>query len=181
MLRTTKAKFLLPFHGEERMLVIFEEMAVAEGYDPSAVTISRVGDVIEITPNSVEIVDSIPCEPVFVDGSLVGTIDEVVLRDRQTLSGDGVVTIVATVDGGSGKLIAGPEVISRGFVYAQNSPELIDQIRERSLLILREFGGNSSQDVAGLSRQLRNNISAFLQKQTGLRPMVLPVVLEAGE
>jgi ribonuclease J len=181
MLNTTKAKFLLPFHGEERMLVIFEEMAVAEGYDPSAVTISRVGDVIEITPDGVEIVDSIPCEPVFVDGSMVGTIDEVVLRDRQTLSGDGVVTIVATVDGGSGELIAGPEVVSRGFVYAQNSPELIEQVRERSLLILREFAGNSGQDAAGLSRQLRNNISSYLQKQTGLRPMVLPVVLESGE
>ncbi len=179
LMRTVKARFLLPFHGEERMLVIFEEMAVADGYDPSAVTISRVGEVIQITPDSVEVIDSIPCEPVFVDGSLVGTIDEVVLRDRQTLSGDGVVTIVATVDGESGKLIAGPEVISRGFVYAQNSPELIEQIRERSEGILREFAGNSAQDSAGLSRQLRNNISAFLQKQTGLRPMVLPVVLES--
>ena len=115
----------------------------------------------------------------FVDGSIVGEIDEVVLRDRQTLSGDGMVTIVATVDGDSGELVAGPEVISRGFVYAQNSPELIEQVRERSLLILREFAGNSSQDVAGLSRNIRNNISAYLQKQTGLRPMVLPVVLEA--
>ncbi len=179
MMRTVKARFLLPFHGEERMLVIFEEMAVADGYDPDVITISRVGEVIQITPDSVEVMDSIPCEPVFVDGSLVGTIDEVVLRDRQTLSGDGVVTIVATVDGESGKLIAGPEVISRGFVYAQNSPELIEQIRERSEGILREFAGNSAQDSAGLSRQLRNNISAFLQKQTGLRPMVLPVVLES--
>lgn len=179
LMRTVKARYLLPFHGEERMLVIFEEMAVADGYDPDAITISRVGEVIQITPNSVEVIDSIPCEPVFVDGSLVGTIDEVVLRDRQTLSGDGVVTIVATVDGESGKLIAGPEVISRGFVYAQNSPELIEQIRERSEGILREFAGNSAQDSAGLSRQLRNNISAFLQKQTGLRPMVLPVVLES--
>ncbi len=179
LMRTTKAKFLLPFHGEERMLVIFEEMAVAEGYDPAAITISQVGDVIEITADGVKIVDTIPCEPVFVDGSIVGEIDEVVLRDRQTLSGDGMVTIVATVDGDSGELIAGPEVISRGFVYAQNSPELIEQVRERSLLILREFAGNSSQDVAGLSRNIRNNISAYLQKQTGLRPMVLPVVLEA--
>jgi ribonuclease J len=181
MLRNTKARFLLPFHGEERMLVIFEELAVAEGYDPSAVTISKVGDVIQITPDGVEIVDSIPCEPVFVDGSMVGTIDEVVMRDRQTLSGDGVVTIVATVDSGSGALIAGPEVISRGFVYAQNSPELIDQVRERSLLILREFAGNSGQDVGVVSRQIRNNVSAYLQKQTGLRPMVLPVVLESGD
>ncbi|MEZ4531981.1 MAG: ribonuclease J [Thermomicrobiales bacterium] len=179
LMRTTKAKFLLPFHGEERMLVIFEEMAAAEGYDPAAITISQVGDVIEITADGVKIVDTIPCEPVFVDGSIVGEIDEVVLRDRQTLSGDGMVTILATVDGDSGELIAGPEVISRGFVYAQNSPELIEQVRERSLLILREFAGNSSQDVAGLSRNIRNNISAYLQKQTGLRPMVLPVVLEA--
>ena len=92
---------------------------------------------------------------------------------------DGVVTIVATVDGDSGELVAGPEVISRGFVYAQNSPELIEQVRERSLLILREFAGNSGQDVAGLSRQIRNSVSSYLQKQTGLRPMVLPVVLES--
>jgi len=91
------------------------------------------------------------------------------------------VTIVATVDRDSGALMAGPEVISRGFVYAQNSPELIGQIRERSEGILREFAGNSSQDVAGVSRQLRNNVSAYVQKQTGLRPMVLPVVLESSD
>lgn len=178
MLKTTQAKYLLPFHGEERMLVIFEDMAVAEGYDPSAVTISKVGDVIEIRPSGVEITGSIPCEPVFVDGSLVGTIDDVVLRDRQTLSGDGMVTIAATLDE-SGELIAGPEIVSRGFVYAQNSPELIDQIRYRVIDLLRVYAGNSSMDVGGLNRQIRNNISAFLQKQTGLRPMVLPVVFEA--
>ena len=178
MLKTTKARYLLPFHGEERMLVIFEDMAIAEGYDPSAVTITKVGDVIEISPNGVQITGSIPCEPVFVDGSLVGTIDDVVLRDRQTLSGDGVVTIVATLDE-SGELIAGPEIVSRGFVYAQNSPELIDQIHNRVVDLLRVYAGNSSMDLGGLNRQIRNNISAFLQKQTGLRPMVLPVVLEA--
>ncbi len=177
MLKSTRAKYLLPFHGEERMLVIFEDMAIAEGYDPSAVTISKVGDVIEISPNGVQITGSIPCDPVFVDGSLVGTIDDVVLRDRQTLSGDGVVTIAAALDE-SGELIAGPEIVSRGFVYAQNSPELIDQIHNRVVDLLRVYPGNSSMDLGGLNRQIRNNISAFLQKQTGLRPMVLPVVLE---
>lgn len=181
MMKTANAKFLLPFHGEERMLVIFEEMAVSEGYDPSAVTISKVGDVIEITPKGVKITGSIPCEPVFVDGSLVGIIDGVVLRDRQTLAGDGVVSIVAMLDGGSGVLLAGPEVVSRGFVYAQNSPELMEQIRERTEGIIRGYSGNSAIDLAGLNRQIRNNISAFLQKQTGLRPMVLPVVLETDE
>jgi ribonuclease J len=178
MLKATRAKYLLPFHGEERMLVIFEDMAIAEGYDPSAVTISKVGDVIEISPNGVQITGSIPCEPVFVDGSLVGTIDDVVLRDRQALSGDGVVTIAAALDE-SGELIAGPEIVSRGFVYAQNSPELIDQIHNRVVDLLRVYSGNSAMDLGGLNRQIRNNISAFLQKQTGLRPMVLPVVLEA--
>ncbi|MCA9859972.1 MAG: ribonuclease J [Thermomicrobiales bacterium] len=181
MVRVAKPRFLLPFHGEERMLVIFEEMAITEGYDPSAITISRVGDVIEITPDAVQIVDSIPCDPVFVDGSIVGSIDDVVLRDRQTLSGDGMVTIAATVDRDSGTLIAGPEVMSRGFVYAQNSPELIEQVRERATTILREFAGNSAQDLPGVGRQIRNNVSSYLQKQTGLRPMVLPVILETAE
>lgn len=178
MLKTAEAKYLLPFHGEQRMLVIFEEMAVIEGYDREAVTISKVGDIVEISPDSVRITGSIPCEPVFVDGSLIGSIDDVVLRDRQTLSGDGVVIVAATVDADSGELIAGPEIVSRGFVYAQNSPELIEQIRERSEGILRNFPGNSSLDLPGLNRQLRNNLSSYLQKQTGLRPMVLPMVLE---
>lgn len=181
LLLACKAQYLLPFHGEERMLVLFEDLALAEGYRPEDVTIARVGDVIEISRDGVRIAGSIPCEPVFVDGSLVGTIDEVVLRDRQALSGDGIVMIVATLDGESGEVVAGPEVLSRGFVYAQNSPELIEQIRERSDGILRGYAGNSSQDVPGLSRQLRNNISAYLQKQTGMRPMVLPVVLETGQ
>jgi ribonuclease J len=139
-----------------------------------------VGDVIEISAKGVEITGSIPCDPVFVDGSLVGTIDDVVLRDRQTLSGDGVVTIAATLDE-SGELIAGPEIVSRGFVFAQNSPELIEQVRERVTDLLRSYASNSSIDLPGLNRQIRNNISAYLQKQTGLRPMVLPVVLESGD
>lgn len=178
MLRSVRARHLLPFHGEERMLALFEDLAISEGYAPDAVTIANVGDVIEITPDGVRIVDSIPCEPVFVDGSMIGSIDEVVLRDRQTLSGDGVVTVAATIDGDSGELLAGPEIISRGFVYAQNSPELIEQIRERAEGILRNYAGNSALDRPGLERQLRNNLSAYLQKQTGLRPMVLSVVLE---
>lgn len=178
MLRTTRAKYLLPFHGEERMLAIFEEMAIAEGYDPDAVTLAKVGDVIEISPGGVRITGSIPCEPVFVDGALIGSIDEVVLRDRQTLSGDGVVSIVATVGEGC-EIVAGPEIVSRGFVYAQNSPELIEQVRERVEGILRGYTGCESLDLPALNRQIRNNISSYLQKQTGLRPMVLPVVLEA--
>lgn len=178
MLRTTRAKYLLPFHGEERMLAIFEEMAIAEGYDPDAVTLAKVGDVIEISPDGVRITGSIPCEPVFVDGALIGSIDEVVLRDRQTLSGDGVVSIVATVGEGC-EIVAGPEIVSRGFVYAQNSPELIEQVRERVEGILRGYAGCESLDLPALNRQIRNNISSYLQKQTGLRPMVLPVVLEA--
>jgi len=178
MLKTTRAKYLLPFHGEERMLAIFEEMAIAEGYDPDAITLAKVGDVIEISPDGVRITDAIPCEPVFVDGSLVGSIDEVVLRDRQTLSGDGVVSIAATVGAGC-EIVAGPEIVSRGFVYAENSPELIAQVRERVEGILRGYAGCELLDLPALNRQIRNNISSYLQKQTGLHPMVLPVVLGA--
>lgn len=76
--------------------------------------------------------------------------------------------------------MAGPEVVSRGFVYAQNAPELIELTRQRAEGILREYSSNGSLDVPGLSRQLRNNLSSFLFKQTGMRPMVLPVVLETA-
>lgn len=181
MMEAVHARYLLPFHGEERMLAIFEEMAIGAGYEPDAVTLSKVGDVIEITSDGVRITDSIPCEPVFVDGSMVGSIDDVVLRDRQTLSGDGVVIAAATLDGESGEVVAGPEIVSRGFVFAQNSPELIEQIRERVDGILRGYAGNSELDLPGINRQIRNNLSSYLQKQTGLRPMVLPVVIETGE
>lgn len=180
LMGAVQARYLLPFHGEERMLVLFQELAVAEGYEPDRITLSKVGDVIEITPESVKITGSIPCEPVLVDGSMVGTIEEVVLRDRQTLSGDGIVTIFATLDGESGELTSGPEVVSRGFVFAQNSPEIIEQIRQRSEEILRESAGDSSVDLAGVSRRLRNNLSGYLNKQTGMRPMVLPVILESA-
>lgn len=180
MMAAAQARFVLPFHGEERMLVLFEDLAISEGYAPEDVTICRVGDVLEVSARGVEVTGSIPCDPVFVDGSMVGTIDDVVLRDRQTLSGDGVVTVVATLDGSSGEVVAGPEVVSRGFVYAQNAPELIELTRQRAEGILREYSSNGSLDVPGLSRQLRNNLSSFLFKQTGMRPMVLPVVLETA-
>jgi ribonuclease J len=180
MVELTKARHFLPFHGEHRHLALFEDLISDLGLPNEMVTIADVGEVIEIGQDHVEIAGRIPADPVYLDGALMGTAEDVVLHDRQIMGDDGVVMIVVTLDRESGSILVGPEVMSRGFALAGDSRELLDATRERVIDVLLAYSSdNHKVDVSALSRLIRNRTLDFLHKETGLRPLVLPAVMEA--
>ncbi len=179
VIELTRPKHVMPFHGEQRMLAFYADLIQELGMSLDQYTRVEVGDVVEITPETVKIVDHITASPVYVDGGSVGEVGDVVIRDRQVLADDGIVMVVVGVDRETGEIVAGPELVTRGFVHVGESTELLDATRKRVQDVLGNYvGDRHSEDAQHLSRQLRNATQQFLQKETGRRPMVLPMVME---
>ncbi|MCC6945823.1 MAG: ribonuclease J [Thermomicrobiales bacterium] len=179
VIELTRPQHVMPFHGEQRMLALYADLALEHGMGSDRFTRVEVGDIVEVTPDSVQIVEHISATPVYVDGGSVGEIGEVVLRDRQVLADDGIVLAVVAVDRETGAIVAGPELVTRGFVHAGESAELLESAKQRIVDVLGNYtGDHHSEDGQYLSRQLRNATQQYLQKETGRRPMVLPMVME---
>ncbi|MBX3071747.1 MAG: ribonuclease J [Thermomicrobiales bacterium] len=179
VIELTRPQHVMPFHGEQRMLALYADLALEHGMGSDRFTRVEVGDIVEVTPDSVQIVEHISATPVYVDGGSVGEIGEVVLRDRQVLADDGIVLAVVAVDRETGAIVSGPELVTRGFVHAGESAELLESAKQRIVDVLGNYtGDHHSEDGQYLSRQLRNAAQQYLQKETGRRPMVLPMVME---
>ncbi len=179
VIELTRPRHVMPFHGEQRMLALYADLALEHGIASERFTRAEVGDVVEMTPEGVKIVDHISASPVYVDGASVGEVGEVVIRDRQALADDGIVMVVVCVDRDTGSIVAGPELVTRGFVHVGESTSLLDATKDRILQVLGGYTGDQhSEDGQYLSRQLRNATQQFLQRETGRRPMVLPMVME---
>ena len=179
MLALTKPKFFMPVHGEFRMLRAHATTAEQQGVQPDHIILPANGDVVELTKNSVKVRDTVPAGAVFVDGSGIGDVGNVVLRDRKTLSEDGLFIAVVAVNRETGALVSGPEIISRGFVYVRENEQLIAQARE---LVKKAVLQCQEQHVAGewgeLKSAIRSCVRNFLYQQTKRNPMILPVILE---
>ncbi len=179
VLLLTRPQHCLPFHGEHRMLALYADLALEHGLGSDKVTIAEVGDVVAVTPERVEKQGRVPASPVYVDGGTVGEVGDVVIRDRQALADDGIVMVVVSVDRESGEIVAGPELVTRGFVHVGESTELLEATKQRIRDVLGDYtGDHHSEDGQYLSRQLRNATQQFLHRETGRRPMVLPMVME---
>lgn len=179
VIELTRPQHVMPFHGEQRMLALYADLALEHGLGADQYTRVEVGDVVEVTPEAVAIVDKIAASPVYVDGGSVGEVGDVVIRDRQALADDGIVMVVVSVDRETGAIVAGPELVTRGFVHVGESTELLDATKQRIRDVLGDYTGNHhTEDGQYLSRQLRNATQQFLQRETGRKPMVLPMVME---
>jgi ribonuclease J len=179
VLRLTRPRHVLPFHGEHRMLALYGDLAREHGMNDDQITLAEVGDVVKVTPDAVGIVDRVAASPVYVDGESVGDVGEMVIRDRRALADDGIVMVVVSVDRETGEIVAGPELVTRGFVHAGESTELLDATKQRILDVLGDYtGDHHSEDGQYLSRQLRNATQQFLFQETGRKPMILPTVME---
>ncbi len=132
---------------------------------------------IQVTEDSIKIVDHTPNGNVFVDGLGVGDVGQIVLRDRQVLAQDGILLAILTVDKETGEPLAGPDIVSRGFVYMRDSEELLESARERILESLVGLNGHSS-DWSFVKDKIKHTLSEFLYEKTHRRPMILPVVME---
>jgi ribonuclease J len=173
MLNLIQPRFFVPIHGEYRHLVHHARMAEQVGIPPENIFVIESGQVLEFGPDWARINGQVTEGHVMVDGLGVGDIGNVVLRDRHLLSRDGFVVVVVAVDADTGKVIEGPYIITRGFVYIRESSDLIDDAAQCVLEALEHGGAKAT-----LNAKIKDSLALFLYEQTKRRPMILPVVME---
>ena len=173
-----KPKFFLPVHGEQRHLQIHGKLAVAMGMAPRHVHIGELGSVFELSGKTCKITGTVPAGKVFVDGTGVGDVGSVVLRDRKHLAQDGMIVVCVNISSQDGSLISGPDIITRGFIYVKESEELMDELREVALEAIDRCSRKRSRDWATLKSAIKTDLSGYLYKQTKRNPMILPVIME---
>ena len=177
MLNLLRPNFFLPIHGEYRQLILHAKLAYSLGIPEDHIVVAEDGDIVQITPESIKVVDHTTCGNVYVDGLGVGDVGQIVLRDRQVLAQDGILMVVLTVDKETGHPIAGPDLVSRGFVYMRDSEELLESARERVLESFIGLNGHAS-DWSFVKDKIKHTLSEFLYEKTHRRPMILPLVME---
>ncbi|MEO7002570.1 MAG: ribonuclease J [Ktedonobacterales bacterium] len=181
MLALTRPQYVIPVHGEYRMLAHHADLAVSMGVPRENVVVAQDGDMIEAAPErGIAIVDHTHCGNVYVDGTGVGDVGQVVLRDRRMLSSDGVIVVVMTVDAETGETVAGPDLISRGFVYERESEPLMEAARARVAQAFNKHSQHPSHtaDWSYLKNKIRDTLSEFIYEQNKRRPMILPLIVE---
>ncbi|MDD6876278.1 MAG: ribonuclease J [Clostridiaceae bacterium] len=178
ILSLTKPKYFMPGHGEYRHLKAHAQLAQSVGVDPSHIFISENGRVLEISEKTAKLGSMVPAGKVLVDGLGVGDVGNVVLRDRKHLSQDGLIVIVISLSSEDNSIIAGPDVISRGFIYVRESDELMDELRRRAIDVIERCNDDRISDWATIKGDLRSDISNFLYQKTKRSPMILPVIME---
>ncbi|PWT74270.1 MAG: ribonuclease J [Chloroflexi bacterium] len=181
MLALLRPRYVVPVHGEYRMLMQHARVAHSMGIPPENVVVAQDGDVIEASiQDGISIVEHLPSGNVYVDGLGVGDVGQVVLRDRQVLSRDGILMVVMTVDSETGEILAGPDIISRGFVYERESEELIEAARGKVIQAFRAHRQSRSRsaDWGFVKNKVRDTLSEFIYERLKRRPMILPLVVE---
>ena len=173
-----RPKFFIPVHGEYRHLKKHGELAMELGLPEKNLVVCENGDVIELTRNYIKKNGSVTSGQVFVDGLGVGDVGNIVLRDRKHLSQDGILTVVVTIEKQSGKVVSGPDIISRGFVYVRESEGLMDEAREIVKSVLRDCEERQITDWATLKSKMRDELREFLYEKTKRKPMILPIIME---
>jgi len=173
-----KPKYFMPIHGEERHLFANKENAEFMGIPSQNIFISEIGKVLEIDKKGARFNGIVPSGRILVDGSGVGDIGSVVLRDRKILSEDGLVVVVATVDTNGGYVVSGPDIISRGFVYVKESEELVERARKIAESTLNRVISKKYDDRIQIKGLIRDELSKFIYKETKRRPMILPIIME---
>ena len=173
----TKPKYFIPLHGEQRMLQIHKDLAMSMGLERKHIAICENGDTVEINSRGMKIVPgSVPAGEVFVDGSGVGDVGAVVLRDRKHLAEDGMVVVVLPISAENGDLLAQPEIITRGFIYVKESEELIQDLKNIAMSTAEGIRAKRSRDMGELRGAIKNAVGSYLFKATKRSPMVIPVI-----
>ena len=178
MLALVKPKFFMPIHGEVKHLYAHKEIAEFMGVPSKNIFIGENGMVLELDKKSAKWNGSVQAGRVLIDGSGVGDVGNIVLRDRKLLSQDGLIVVVATVDMQEGLLISGPEVVSRGFVYVRESEALMEEIRKKAQKTISDTLYDGVRDWTELKNAVRDELSKLLYNKTKRKPMILPVIMD---
>ncbi len=174
-----KPRFFIPVHGEQRHLQIHAKLATqAMGMDPRNVIISDLGRVIELTGRSCKLTGTVPAGKVLVDGSGVGDVGSVVLRDRKHLAQDGMLVVVVNLSAEDGSVLSGPDIITRGFIYVKESEDLMENLRNVAMGALEKCQNRQARDWAAIKAAIKSDLSNYLFKTTKRNPMILPVIME---
>jgi ribonuclease J len=173
-----KPKFFIPVHGEQRMLQIHSKLAQDMGMNPNNIVVTEIGKVIEVSRDNIKVTGTVPSGKVLVDGYGVGDVGSVVLRDRKHLAEDGVIVLVMTMSSEDGTLLAGPDIVTRGFVYVKESEALMSELQVLAAQVLDECECRHMTDWASIKSAVKGELSNFLYKKTKRNPMILPIIME---
>lgn len=180
MINYMKPKYLIPVNGEFRMLAAHARLANQVGLDDSRIFIPALGDVVEYSDGKMNMQSQVTAGNVLVDGIGIGDIGNVVLRDRRILSEDGIFIVVATISRRLKRILVGPQITSRGFVYMKTSTDLIEACSDMTLDVLQKHIESDNFDWSELKGDLREKLGKYLFKETKRRPVILPIIMEAS-
>ena len=178
MLSLTKPRFFIPVHGEYKHLKKHAGLAYDLGMEKNSVIIGNIGNVIETDGVDMKITGQVPSGRVFVDGLGVGDVGAIVIRDRKHLAQDGLIIAVATIELESGTILAGPDIVSRGFVYVRESEELMDAARELLTKTLNECLDSNMREWNAIKTRMKDELGDYIYMKTKRRPMILPIIME---
>ena len=173
-----RPKFFIPVHGEYRHLIKHKKLAVEMGMPKENIFVAENGSVIEISPEKGAITGKVTAGKVLVDGLGVGDVGNIVLRDRRQLSQDGILIVVVTIDKQNASVVAGPDIVSRGFVYIREAEQLMDEAKDKVQLALEKCQENQISEWSAIKSAVRDSLGRFLYERTRRRPMILPIIME---
>lgn len=173
-----KPRFFMPVHGEYRHLKQHANLAHKLGMPMDRIFIMDIGKVLELTSDSAKINGNVTSGKVLVDGLGVGDVGNIVLRDRKHLSQDGLIVVVITLEGDTGNVVAGPDIISRGFVYVRESEDLMDKVKDVTRAALQKCEEKKKNDWASKKNIIKDTLRDYLYEKTKRKPMILPIIME---
>ena len=173
-----KPKFFIPLHGEQRHLQIHCKLAQSMGMSPKKVFVGEIGSVFELTKSTCKIAPSVPSGIILVDGTGVGDVGSVVLRDRKHLAQDGMLVVCVNLSSMDGSVISGPDIITRGFIYVKESEELMEELRQVAMEAIERCQRKRTRDWSTIKAAIKHDLSGYLYKTTKRNPMILPVIME---
>lgn len=178
MLALTKPKFFMPVHGEYMHLSSHRDLAISMGMDKKNIFVNKLGDVLELSKNEAKVTGTVPTGQVMVDGLGVGDVGNIVLRDRKHLSEDGLMVVVVSMEEETGQIVAGPDIISRGFVYVRESEGLMDGAREVVVKALQECEEKNITSWNYIKNLIKDTLKNYIWQKTKRSPMILPIIME---
>ena len=173
-----KPKYLMPVHGEYKHLISHKNLAVSMGMDKKNIFVMNIGDVLELGDKFAKVTGVVPSGRIFVDGLGVGDVGNIVIRDRKHLSQDGLMIVVVTMERDTSEILAGPDIISRGFVYVRESENLMEEARVAVVAALEKCEQKNISDWSYVKNLIRDTLKEFVWQKTKRRPMILPIIME---
>ncbi|MDW0115679.1 ribonuclease J [Sporosarcina thermotolerans] len=178
MLNLMQPKYFIPIQGEYKMLIAHSKLAQQVGLQKSQIFIADKGDIVEYKNDKMRMSGRVQAGNILIDGIGVGDVGNIVLRDRKLLSQDGIFTVVITLSRRQKKIAAGPEIVSRGFVYVRESEELLEESRKLVHKIVEKYVNKDTFEWTNIKQEIRDTLSSYLFQQTKRRPMIIPIIME---